>query len=448
MYYLCGKKLRNIVLLASSIVFYAWADYRYLIIMFSIIFISYAGTLLFTSKQNYKKILLFLTVIGNLSFLIYFKYFNFIAENLNRVVNFNFTALDLVLPVGISFYTFQALSYVFDVYQKKTKPEKNFLNLALYICLFPQLIAGPIIKYHDISEQIKSRDVDLDMFTKGVKRFITGLSKKVILANSIGLIADKIFIQEPTEFLNCGLAWLGAISYTLQIYFDFSGYSDMAIGLGLIFGFRLSENFNYPYISTSISEFWRRWHMTLSGWFKEYLYIPMGGNKNGLFKTCRNLSIVFLITGIWHGAAWTFVVWGLWHGFFIILEKIFKFETYNNKNIFLKIFSHIYTMFVVVVGWVIFRSNGLENAFNYVKKLFNYPDTCFLAFKTGYYINYINVLIIFIAILCAMPVFKNMLEGNNCVKNIVVSVWTIFLLVLSTIFIAESTFNPFIYFGF
>ena len=285
------------------------------------ILINYTAAINIERFFNHKKIILLCALITNLGILFYFKYFNFLIDITNSVFHSHLSFPDIVMPIGISFYTFQALSYVIDVYRGECKAQKDIYKLALYICLFPQLIAGPIVKYHDVADQIDSRDVNFEKVCLGVKRFIIGFSKKIIIANTMAVIADKIFIQDPHNFSHL-VAWLGALAYTLQLYFDFSGYSDMAIGLGLIFGFRFMENFNYPYISKSITEFWRRWHISLSTWFKQYVYIPLGGNRGKLYKTCVNLGIVFLLTGIWHGAAWTFIVWGIWHGIFIIIENV------------------------------------------------------------------------------------------------------------------------------
>ena len=330
LYLVTKKELHNPILLVASIIFYAWGEPKYLAIMLLTIIINYYGAISIDKFKKHKKLCLVMTIIANLSFLVYFKYFNFLIENCNGLFHSNISALNIIMPIGISFYTFQALSYVVDVYRGEVKAQKDFYKLALYICLFPQLVAGPIVKYHDVADQIDSREVNFEKVDLGVKRFIIGLSKKVLIANTMGAIADKIFTQAPDTFSH-SIAWLGAVAYTFQIYFDFSGYSDMAIGLGLIFGFKFLENFNYPYISKSITEFWRRWHISLSTWFKQYVYISLGGNRQGKVKTIRNLGIVFLLTGIWHGAAWNFVVWGIWNGFFIILEKLLNIKEFEQK---------------------------------------------------------------------------------------------------------------------
>ena len=301
--YLCSKKeLHNGILLAASILFYAWGEPRYLAIMLLTIIVNYLGAIAIEKWSKYKKLSLILTIIVNLAFLAYFKYFNFLLDNINHIFSLDIKFVEVILPLGISFYTFQAMSYLIDVYRGECKAQIDFYKLALYICLFPQLIAGPIVKYHDIAEQIDSREVNFDKVQYGVKRFIIGLSKKMLIANTMGAIADKIFLQAPDTFTPL-VAWIGAIAYSFQLFFDFSGYSDMAIGLGAIFGFKFMENFNYPYISKSITEFWRRWHISLSTWFKEYLYIPLGGSRCSLKRTCFNLGVVFFLTGLWHGAS-------------------------------------------------------------------------------------------------------------------------------------------------
>ena len=303
-YFLARNDIRNYILLIASIIFYAWGEPRYLAIMILTILINYVGANYISRSRNqlHRKLILAITIIANLSSLFYFKYFNFVMDNINAAFNANISFIDVVMPIGISFYTFQAMSYVIDVYHKEVKVQKDIYKLALYITLFPQLVAGPIVKYHDVDEQISHRSITFDKVSYGVKRFIIGLAKKILLANTFGSLADKIFAQ-PLDSLDPFTAWVGAFAYSLQLFYDFSGYSDMAIGLGSIFGFRFLENFNYPYISKSITEFWRRWHISLSTWFKEYLYIPLGGNRVSPHRTYINLFIVFLVTGLWHGAS-------------------------------------------------------------------------------------------------------------------------------------------------
>ena len=451
LYISAKKELHNFLLLAASIVFYAWGEPKYLAIMLLTILINYFAAVALEKTTKHKKSILVLTIIANLSFLIYFKYFNFLIENYNHLFYGNIRALDVVMPIGISFYTFQALSYVIDVYRKECQAQKNIYKLALYICLFPQLIAGPIVKYHDVADQIEDRKIDFDKVNLGVKRFIVGLAKKVLIANTMGGIADKIFSQSPHDFSPI-IAWLGSLSYTFQLYFDFSGYSDMAIGLGLIFGFRFMENFNYPYISKSITEFWRRWHISLSTWFKQYVYISLGGNRNGQIKTIRNLGIVFLLTGIWHGAQWTFVVWGVWHGLFIILEKIAHIKEFEAKShaFYVQILRHLYCVLVFIIGWVIFRADDLGYAFEYVKNMFwclplNADGP---TYTSAYYIGKLETVIFVVALLCSMPIFKNMLYAQKKSTKLVVNTWLLVLFYLSTMTIVSNTYNPFIYFRF
>ena len=449
-YLLARKDLQNYILLLASILFYAWGEPRYLAIMFMTILVNYIGAnyISRSKKQSHRRLLLVMTIILNLSFLFYFKYFNFVVENINDLFSANIRAIKVVMPIGISFYTFQALSYVVDVYRGEVKVQKDIYKLALYICLFPQLIAGPIVKYHDVAKQIESRDVTFDKVVYGVKRFIIGLAKKMLLANTLGAIADKIFSQSVEQF-DCLTAWIGALAYSFQLFYDFSGYSDMAIGLGSIFGFKFLENFNYPYISKSISEFWRRWHISLSTWFKEYLYIPLGGNRVSKKRNYVNLFIVFLATGFWHGAAWNFIFWGLWHGLFIIFEKMTgwhkKVGTWR-----LSLVQHIYCILIFVVGWVMFRADNMSYAWAYIKNMFGLITEHKIAYEMSYYIDRIEIITFAAAVLCAVPIFNKMTEIKYEHKFLrsLVNIWLFFLFFLSSASIAASTYNPFIYFRF
>ena len=447
--YLCSKKeLHNGILLAASILFYAWGEPRYLAIMFLTIIVNYLGAIAIEKWTKYKKLSLILTIIVNLGFLAYFKYFNFLLDNINHIFSLDIKFVEVILPLGISFYTFQAMSYLIDVYRDECKAQKDFYKLALYICLFPQLIAGPIVKYHDIAEQIDSREVNFDKVQYGVKRFIIGLSKKMLIANTMGAIADKIFLQAPDTFTPL-VAWLGAIAYSFQLFFDFSGYSDMAIGLGAIFGFKFMENFNYPYISKSITEFWRRWHISLSTWFKEYLYIPLGGSRCSLKRTCFNLGVVFFLTGLWHGASWTFIIWGIWNGFFIILEKITGWHK-DVQGFWINFTKHIYAIFVFVLGWVLFRSDNLGYAFTYIKNMFGLVKVHDISYLLPYYVDTYEVIMFVAAIICSIPIFKNILNINKENKLLygTVNLWLLMLFLLASATIAASTYNPFIYFRF
>ncbi len=451
LYLITKKELHNPILLTGSIIFYAWGEPKYLAIMLLTILINYFAAIGIEKFNLHKKIIVVLTITANLGMLIYFKYFNFLIDITNNLFHSHIGLLDIVMPIGISFYTFQALSYVIDVYKGECSAQKDIYKLALFICLFPQLIAGPIIKYHDIAEQIDSREVSFEKVNLGVKRFIIGLSKKTLIANTMALVADKIFLQDPHNFSHL-VAWLGAFAYTFQLYFDFSGYSDMAIGLGLIFGFKFIENFNYPYISKSITEFWRRWHISLSTWFKQYVYVPLGGNRNGIFKTCRNLGIVFLLTGIWHGAAWTFIIWGIWHGFFIIIEKFVNIKEFDRHNhcLSINVLRHIYCIFVFITGWVIFRSDNIIYAWHYLLNMFGIIELQKenFIYSLSYYFGKFEILIFIIAFICSTSVFKNFLNVQNKLGKIALNMWLIILFLLSTISIAANTYNPFIYFRF
>lgn len=448
LYLITRKELHNPILLIASIIFYAWGEPRYLAIMLVTIMVNYLGALMIEKYPLKKKLTLVFTVAVNLGFLVYFKYFNFILGNINALLHTNIDFIKVIMPIGISFYTFQAMSYLIDVYRGECKAQKDIYKLALYICLFPQLIAGPIVKYHDVAEQIDSREVNFEKVDIGVKRFIIGLAKKMLIANAMGAVADKIFIQAPDTFTPL-VAWIGSFAYSLQLFYDFSGYSDMAIGLGLIFGFRFMENFNYPYISKSITEFWRRWHISLSTWFKQYVYIPLGGNKISPNRTYINLAVVFFLTGLWHGASWNFIFWGLWNGFFIILEKMTGWHKETDKP-FINFLKHIYTIFIFVLGWVMFRADNMHYAAIYLKNMFGLVKVHDVAYAINYYGDTVEVLTFIIAVICAMPVFSKILEikQERKILRSIVNIWLIILFILSTAAIAASTYNPFIYFRF
>ena len=449
-YLLARKDLQNYILLLASVLFYAWGEPKYLAIMFLTILVNYVGANYISRSKNslHRKLLLAVTIVADLSFLFYFKYFNFFMENINAIFHAHISFIDVVMPIGISFYTFQALSYVVDVYRGEVKVQRDIYKLALYICLFPQLVAGPIVKYHDVEEQISDRDVTFDKVAYGVKRFIIGLSKKMLLANTLGAVADKIFAQ-PVEHFDALTAWIGAVAYSFQIFYDFSGYSDMAIGLGSIFGFKFLENFNYPYISKSITEFWRRWHISLSTWFKEYLYIPLGGNRVTKIRNYVNLFIVFFTTGFWHGASWNFIFWGLWHGMFIIFEKATNWHK-KEGGLGLNIAHHIYTIFAFVIGWVMFRADTMTYAWAYIKNMFGLVGKHRITYGLSYYIDNIEIIAFVVAILLSMPIFSKILtiKYERKVLRTVVNVWLVILFIISSSAIAASTYNPFIYFRF
>lgn len=451
-YYLIDKRFKNILLLISSIIFYAWGGVSYSLIMLSSIIINYIFALLIDkaiedNNLKNKKIYLALCIIINLSILGYFKYTNFIISIINSLSQNKIIELtNIVLPIGISFYTFQALSYVIDVYRGHNKAQKNIFNLALYISFFPQLIAGPIVKYHDIENQILNRNESLENIFYGIKRFIYGLSKKVILANMFALSCDEI-LKQPTDELGTALVWCASVLYTLQIYYDFSGYSDMAIGLGRMFGFNFLENFNYPYISKSIKEFWRRWHISLSTWFKEYLYIPLGGNRKRKLFTYINLLIVFFATGLWHGASYNFILWGLFHGFFLVIERIFLGKLLEKNK--LKFINHIYVIFVFVIGWVLFRANDLKHAFELYKLMFSYKESIY----SVRYFFYPQTFVCFIfGVLFSglfQSIFPKVREATFSSKvYILESVIQFILLFICIMYLVNGTYNPFIYFRF
>lgn len=447
-YYILGKKVKNYVLLVASIFFYAWGGLDYLKILIVSIIINYIfGLLIDKVRDNIKlkKVFLAIGVLLNLAMLFYYKYYDFFVKNSNLVFNTNFSFKYIALPIGISFFTFQGMSYIIDIYREDGKVNKNPFAVALYISFFPQLVAGPIIKYKTVDDQIRNRKESLDQFSYGINRFVMGLAKKVIIADILGGIADNIFnlyysgIDTPT-------AWIGAICYTFQIYYDFSGYSDMAIGLGYMFGFEFMENFNYPYISKSITEFWRRWHISLSTWFKEYLYIPLGGNRKG--NVYFNLFVVFLVTGVWHGAAWTFVLWGLWHGIFILIERaIGKSKLYIKTPTIIK---YSITMLVVILGWVVFRADNLTQAFGFIKTMFGLNNSGALIFEYSYFISKKLVFWILISILGSVPFIPNKFKkySGNKTFEFLETIFILLLFIVAIIFVVNSTYSPFIYFQF
>lgn len=448
-YLLARKDLQNHILLIASILFYAWGEPRYLAIMIMTILINYIGANYISRSKNttHRKWLVGITIILDLSFLFYFKYFNFFVENINELFKTNYNFIKVIMPIGISFYTFQAMSYLIDVYRGEVKVQKDIYKLALYICLFPQLIAGPIVKYHDIDKQITDRETSFDKVNYGVKRFIIGLAKKMLIANTLGAVADKIFSQSVENF-DVLTAWVGAIAYSLQLFYDFSGYSDMAIGLGAIFGFKFLENFNYPYISKSITEFWRRWHISLSTWFKEYVYFSLGGNRVTKPRNYFNLLVVFLATGFWHGASWNFIFWGLWHGLFIVIEKITGWHK-KTGGWLLSLTQHIYCMLAFVIGWVMFRADTMTYAWDYIKNMFGGIKEHHISSELSYYIGNTEIIAFAAAIICAMPIFTRILETpKSKILHTVLNVWLMGLFFLSAVQIAASTYNPFIYFRF
>ena len=437
-------KYRNTILLLSSLGFYWYGEPRFVFIMLLSIVINYFIGLLIDKNRTKKKLskfLLSLSVIYNLGLLFIYKYLIFTLSIINSIFPSHIKLPNIVLPIGISFFTFQILSYVIDVYTKKAHVQKNILNLALYISFFPQLIAGPIVRYNVIEEQIVKRKGSLDLFLEGIKRFIIGLGKKVVIANTMGYTADYIFKSNiSTDGVSFALVWLGAICYTFQIYYDFSGYSDMAIGLGKMFAFNFEENFNYPYISKSITEFWRRWHISLGTWFRDYVYIPLGGNRKSKIRTIINLGVVWLLTGLWHGANWTFIAWGIMYYILLCIEKIFDLKNKKIPNVI----RYIYTMLFVIIGWVIFRSDSLLTAFNYIKRMFTFNNFVDLKF---YELLIENLGIILMALLFSFPIIKTKIFNNKYLNYLK---WPILIIVfiISVSYITKGTYNPFIYFNF
>ncbi len=450
-YFLIDKRAKNYVLLAASLFFYAWGEPRYLALMLLLCIVNWLGGIALekTKRHELRRLLLTAAVLFDLGFLVYFKYMNFILENISYVLERPTAVWNIVMPIGISFYTFQALSYLVDVYRQEVSAQRNFFQIALYISFFPQLIAGPIVKYHDVRSYLQERKIVFPDVVYGVKRFIIGLGKKVLLANTLGETADKIFAPAGGGGIDLPIAWLGAIAYSLQLYFDFSGYSDMAIGLGRIFGFRFLENFNYPYISSSITEFWRRWHISLGTWFREYVYIPLGGNRKGKYRTYGNLALVFFATGIWHGANWTFLIWGVWHGCFILLERFLGWNKENRRCVILR---HLYTIFVFVVGWVMFRSDSFHEGVRYIAIMFGFFQPQNVLLNMDYFLNYKTFFVLFVAILASTPLPATYFFGKCFAWKtggpILENSYLIFILLLSVSYIAASTYNPFIYFRF
>lgn len=458
-------RVKNTFLLLSSILFYAWGNINYLFLMLGSILLNYIGGLLITRSPKYKRSKLFVVIGLNLGLLFIFKYFNMLVIVIESILNFDGNIFQLIhnmlsmqgtgalglpyiaLPIGISFFTFQAMSYVIDVYWGKTDVQKNLFDFALYVSFFPQLVAGPIVKYSDIAAQLKKRKETISMFVSGQKRFCYGLAKKVLLSNTFAEIADTIWALDIST-MGTSVAWLGILAYTLQIYYDFSGYSDMAIGIGRMLGFEFKENFNYPYTSLSVQEFWRRWHISLSTWFREYVYIPLGGNRRGNGRTYFNLFVVWFLTGIWHGANFTFLLWGLWYFTFLILERLFLGKWLQKNPV--KIFNWIYSILVVMIGWVFFRANNLFDAVNYLKQMFggfasNYTVVSFLSMKAVIAF----VLGILFAGFLQRPLQatyeKNKYRTPVMICDLAIQLVT---LVLCILLMVSGTYNPFIYFQF
>ena len=453
LYYIVPRKVRNLVLFVFSLVFYAWGEPVYVFLMIGSTIVAYITGLLADKtvkgrKAWVPKVSLIVAILWNMGLLLFYKYSDFFIVNANNIFGFSIKELKLVMPIGISFYSFQTLSYVIDVYRGDVKAQKNYLTLGTYVALFPQLIAGPIVRYKDVAEQMKNRRETMGNFAEGVKRFSIGLGKKVLLANSIGALFDTIS-NTPQSDMSVTAAWLGIIAYTFQIYFDFSGYSDMAIGLGKMFGFDFLENFNYPYISNSITDFWRRWHMSLSSWFRDYVYIPLGGNRKGKVRQCVNIMIVWFLTGFWHGANWNFMIWGVYFGIILLCEKLFLL---NGLKKIPKVFAHIYALILIVIGWGIFAFDDFGKLSQNFKNMFGLSDISFIndqaiAWLAGYAITFV------ILIAASTPLIRKlgMLVKGGCpvvYSCVLQPAMVAGLLILCTAYLAGNSFNPFLYFRF
>lgn len=460
-YFVCPKRFRNLVLLIGSLLFYAWGEPRYILVMLATILVNYILALVCASckekgKETGAKAAVIGTVVFSIGMLAFFKYSNFFLSNINgsigKMAGFSIPLLKIALPLGISFYTFQTLSYTIDVYRGKVKPQRNILNLATYVCLFPQLIAGPIVRYETVAGELEQRQESFDLFGSGVRRFVTGLGKKVLLANTAGSIFQMIGDMGDSQ-LSVALYWMASIAYTFQIYFDFSGYSDMAIGLGRMFGFQFLENFDYPYSSKSITEFWRRWHRSLSSWFRDYIYIPLGGNRKSSGRTFVNLFIVWFLTGFWHGASWNFIIWGLYFFVLLMIEKAGLLKWLEKAP---KALGHVYTMFFVNLSWVIFSYDTLEVLGRVLKRMFGFGGLPVWNTTSTYVLR--SYLIIFLIMaFAAIPLPKKLIKrvgevlperGKETIALLAETCGLLIILLLATSCLASDAFNPFLYFRF
>ena len=446
-YFITPKKYKNIILLIASLLFYLYGEPKYVFLMIAEIIIAYIGAILIDKYKNQSKNILITTLFIHIFLLIIFKYTDFIIQSINDISNANIKFLNIALPIGISFYTFQIISYILDVYNGKVKVQKNIINLATYVSLFPQLVAGPIVRYQTVEKELDNRTHSFNNFAYGIRRFSIGLAKKVLIANALGELCSK---ASATSEKTIVFFWIFGISYMLQLYFDFSAYSDMAIGLGRIFGFNFPENFNYPYISKSITEFWRRWHISLSTWFKDYVYIPLGGNRVSRYKQIRNILIVWLLTGIWHGANWTFLIWGLLFGVILIIEKLWLNKLMEKLPSFIR---RIYVLFIVMILFIIFNSDNMSVALTNIKGLFGMNGEIFINDYTLHYLkSYLPVLII--ALLGSTPFIKiliDKLRKNKYVNNIInilEPILIVVILVVVTSYLIDNSYNPFLYFRF
>ena len=445
LYFIVPKKAKNFVLFVASMAFYFYGEPKYILLMLAEIIIAYIGAIVIDKHK--KKSVLVIVMAIHIGLLIFFKYTDFLITNINNIFNVQIKLLQLALPIGISFYTFQILSYEIDVYRGTVKVQKNLLNLATYVSLFPQLIAGPIVRYETVEKELTDRKHSFENFAYGARRFTIGLAKKILIANILGDVCNKFTATDEKTVV---LYWMFAISYMLQIYFDFSAYSDMAIGLGRIFGFHFLENFNYPYISKSITEFWRRWHISLGSWFRDYVYIPLGGSKEGKIKLVRNLLIVWFLTGFWHGASWNFVVGGLMFGVLLIIEKLWLGKYIEKLPKFIR---SLYVLFIVMISFVIFNANTLKEAFSNIAGLFGANSIMITNDYTMYYLKSYLVTII-IAIIGATPLMKNIVEKlkknnvMNTIINILEPIAMLGMLLIVTAYLVDNSYNPFLYFRF
>lgn len=444
-----NRFIRNIILLIASLLFYAWGEPSFVFLMILVVAVNFQMVLLIDKLKNknyssYAKYLFIVTLILNFACLGFFKYLNFFIENLN-LFGLDLNPMSIRLPIGISFYIFQIVSYVIDAYYERVKVQRRFYLLLTYTCLFPQLIAGPIVRYSTVEDELLNRKESLTDFNTGLRRFIVGLGKKVIIANNVALVANHVFQDIVPTDLSFTFAWIGIISYTLQIYFDFSAYSDMAIGLGKIFGFHFLENFNYPYIAKSITDFWRRWHISLSTWFRDYVYIPLGGNRVSKCKLIRNILFVWMLTGFWHGASWNFILWGLYFSLFLILEKFF----FGNSMERVPIVSNIYTLFIVMISWIIFNTSNLTHFLQYISALFNFKQGFDLASIKYFQYLYVWPYLI-IGIIGSTPLFS--ILGNflkrHFIGNLILEVSMFLIIFITLMFLVNDSYNPFIYFRF
>ena len=447
---------QNAVLFLFSLVFYAWGEPVYILLMAASIVVAYVTGLLADKKalpeeKKDSKVPLaamIIAVVWNMGLLLFFKYTDFFINTINGIAGTQIKPTGLALPIGISFYSFQTLSYVIDVYRGNVRAQKNILDLGTYVALFPQLIAGPIVRYVDVAEQLADRQESIEKFSQGVKRFCVGLGKKVIIANAVGELFDTIS-NAPKGDLSVAASWLGIIAYTFQIYFDFSGYSDMAIGLGKMFGFEFLENFNYPYISDSITEFWRRWHISLSSWFRDYVYIPLGGNRKGMKRQCINIMIVWFLTGFWHGANWNFMMWGVYFGCILLLEKNFLLKVLNKAP---KAIRHIYALLLIVIGWGIFAYEDTSALISNLKNMFGFGGLPLWNEQTAFWLSQ-NRILFLLAIVCSTPLMKTVggyieKKHSTLYSSIFVPVGCTALLIISVAYLAGNSFNPFLYFRF